>query len=205
MTGGFGDGVSTRIFTVPNALSAARLALVPVFLTLVIQGNDLVALGVLVISSLTDFLDGFIARRFGSVTRLGQLLDPAADRLFIFATLIGLAIRDIVPWWFVWIIVAREVFLLVLFVILALHKFGPLPVRHVGKIATFCLLYALPSLMLAQVFPAVAFLFIPLGWVFGGAGAIFYWWAGILYAKETVRVIRNRRARDPLASDTLER
>src|SRR5690606_24934199 len=94
-----GQTVSSRVLTIPNLLSMFRLVMVPVFLVLVIGGNDVLALIVLVVASATDFLDGVLARRLGQITRLGQLLDPAADRLFIFATLIGLAARDIVPWW----------------------------------------------------------------------------------------------------------
>lgn len=88
--------VSSRILTVPNVLSFIRLAMVPVFLVLILRGQDGLALLVLVISSLTDYLDGFIARTFRQISRLGQLLDPAADRLFIFAALIGLAVRGVI-------------------------------------------------------------------------------------------------------------
>ena len=89
----------------PNVLSFLRLAMVPVFLVLIVRGDDGLALLVLVISSVTDFLDGVIARGFNQITRLGQLLDPAADRLYIFAALIGLAWRELVPWWLVVIVV----------------------------------------------------------------------------------------------------
>jgi cardiolipin synthase len=83
--------VSDRVLTLPNVLSLLRLVLVPVFLVLLVQGEDAWALVVLSISSVTDWLDGFLARRWNQITRLGQLLDPAADRLYIFAALIGLA------------------------------------------------------------------------------------------------------------------
>jgi cardiolipin synthase len=139
------------------------------------------------------------------VTRLGQLLDPAADRLFIFATLIGLAVRGIVPWWFVAIVVGRDVFLLVLGVVLANFGYGPLPVHHLGKIATFCLFYALPILMIGQVFPAVAWLTGPLGWAFAMWGAFLYWWAGAIYLVESIRIIAISRRAEAAGSDTLER
>ncbi|MBN9633494.1 MAG: CDP-alcohol phosphatidyltransferase family protein, partial [Actinobacteria bacterium] len=138
------------MWTVPNALSFFRLALVPVFLWFVIVGEDALALGVLVVSSITDFLDGWLARKLDQVSRLGQLLDPAADRLYIFAALVGLAWREVIPWWLVAVIVARDVMLAVLGVILANHGFGPLPVHHLGKVATFCLFWALPLLMLGE-------------------------------------------------------
>jgi cardiolipin synthase len=175
---------------VPNVLSFLRLALVPVFLWLLIEGADAWALLVLAVSSLTDFLDGWIARRFNQITRLGQLLDPAADRLYIFAALIGLAWRDLVPWWIVAIVVGRDVFLLGLGVVLANFGFGPLPVHQLGKVATFCLFYALPMIMLGQAFPDLSWWSQPVGWAFGLWGAYLYWWAGIIYAVETVRVIR---------------
>jgi cardiolipin synthase len=197
--------VSSRVFTIPNVLSLIRLALVPVFLVLVLLGLDGLALVTLVVSSVTDYLDGVLARRLNQVTRLGQLLDPAADRLFIFATLIGLAVRGIVPWWFVAIVVGRDVFLLVLGVVLANFGYGPLPVHHLGKIATFCLFYALPILMIGQVFPAVAWLTGPLGWAFAMWGAFLYWWAGAIYLVESIRIIAISRRAEAAGSDTLER
>lgn len=190
MTGPAQNELSSRVLTVPNLLSFLRLALVPVFLWLIIDGADAWALLVLAVSSLTDFLDGWIARRFNQITRLGQLLDPAADRLYIFAALIGLAWRDLVPWWIVLVVVGRDVFLLGLGVVLANHGFGPLPVHQLGKVATFCLFYALPMIMLGQAFPELAWWSQPVGWAFGLWGAYLYWWAGIIYAVETVRVIR---------------
>jgi cardiolipin synthase len=195
--------VSSRIFTVPNILSFVRLALVPVFLVLIILGADVLALVVLVVSSATDFLDGVLARRLDQVSRLGQLLDPAADRLFIFATIIGLAVRGIVPWWLVAVIVGRDVLLLVLGIVLANFGYGPLPVHHLGKIATFCLFYAFPILMIGQAFPAAAFVSAPVGWAFALWGAFLYWWAGVIYIVETLRVVRIPRVAEPSESDTL--
>ncbi|MFP7833504.1 CDP-alcohol phosphatidyltransferase family protein [Marisediminicola sp. LYQ134] len=197
--------VSSRIVTVPNCLSAFRLALVPVFLVFIVRGDDALALLTLVVSSLTDYLDGIIARRFNQITRLGQLLDPAADRLFIFATLIGLATREIVPWWLVALILGRDVVLLGLGVVLASHGYGPLPVHNLGKVATFALFYALPILMVGQAFPAAAFVTDPLGWAFAIWGAFLYWWAGVIYIRETARVIRIPLAEGPPVSDTLGR
>ncbi|WP_255575485.1 MULTISPECIES: CDP-alcohol phosphatidyltransferase family protein [Cryobacterium] len=205
MTGAEGSGVSSKVITLPNLLSMLRLALVPVFLVLLVRGEDAWALLVLAVASLTDFLDGYLARRFRQITRLGQLLDPAADRLYIFAALVGLAWRDLVPWWIVLVIVGRDVFLLGLGVILANFGFGPLPVHQLGKVATFCLFYALPMIMLGEAFPAVSWWSLPVGWAFGIWGAFLYWWAGIIYAVETARVIRIPRAIRPIPSDTLER
>ena len=197
--------VSSRILTVPNVLSFIRLLLVPVFVVLLIDGQDVLALIVLVVSSVSDFLDGLIARHFNQVSRLGQLLDPAADRLYIFAALIGLAVRGILPWWLVGVIVARDVTLLVLGVVLANHGYGPLPVHHLGKVATFFLFYALPIVMLGQAVPDIAWITDPIGWAFAIWGAFLYWWAGAIYIRETVRLIRIPTVDDQVESDTLDR
>lgn len=196
--------VSTRIWTIPNVLTMLRLALVPAFLAFIVVGDYVAALIVLVVASLTDALDGHLARRLGQVTRLGQLLDPAADRLYIFAALVGLAANELVPWWIVLVIVARDVFLLVLGIVLANHGYGPLPVHQLGKVATFALFFGLPVIMLGLAFPAVEAVSEPIGWAITMWGAFLYWWAGIIYAIETARVIRIPRVADKSRSDTLE-
>jgi cardiolipin synthase len=184
---------SQRILTIPNVLSFIRLLLVPVFFVLIIAGYDAWALIVLIVSSLSDYFDGLIARRFNQVSRLGQLLDPAADRLFILAALVGLVIRGILPWWFAVIIVSRDVMLIVLGIILANHGYGPLPVHHLGKVGTLCLFYALPVLMLGHAFPNLQFVTDPVGWAFAIWGAFLYWWGGIVYAAQTGRLVRSSR------------
>lgn len=197
--------VSSRILTIPNLLSFVRLGLVPVFLVFIIVGADLAALIVLVGASITDYLDGKIARRFKLVSRLGQLLDPASDRLFILAALIGLVVRGVIPWWLLVVIFGRDVMLAVLGIILANHGYGPLPVHHLGKIATFALLFALPVLMIGLAFPVIDWITQPVGWAFALWGAFLYWWAGIVYLRETARVIRIPYVAEPSASDTLGR
>jgi cardiolipin synthase (CMP-forming) len=194
----------SRIWTIPNLLSMLRLALVPPFLLLIVVGDYVAALIVLVVASFTDLLDGYLARRLRQVTRLGQLLDPAADRLYIFAALVGLAANDLVPWWIVVVIVARDVFLLVLGVVLANHGYGPLPVHQLGKVATFALFFGVPVIMLGLAFPTVQPITEPVGWAITLWGAFLYWWAGVIYAIETARVIRIPRVADDRRSDTLE-
>ncbi|MCW4384253.1 CDP-alcohol phosphatidyltransferase family protein [Salinibacterium sp. SYSU T00001] len=194
-----------RVFTVPNILSMLRLLMVPLFLFFVASGDDVPALIVLAASSITDYLDGIIARRFNQMTRLGQILDPAADRLFIFAALLGLAMREVLPWWLVAVVVARDVMLLAVGVVLANHGYGPLPVHHMGKLATFCLLYAFPLLMLGQAVPSTAPIADPLGWAFGLWGAFIYWWAAAVYARQAFRLIANPTPVERGESDTLDR
>jgi len=196
--------VSDRIFTVPNVLSFIRLLLVPVFLVLIIAGQDGLALLVLVVSSVSDYLDGVIARRFRQISRLGQLLDPAADRAFIFAALIGLAIREVIPWWLFVVIVARDLMLVGLGLVLANHGFGPLPVHRLGKAGTLCLFYALPIIMIAQAFPDATAIATPIGWAFALWGVFLYWWGGVIYATQTVRLARIPRDERAEVSTTLE-
>jgi cardiolipin synthase (CMP-forming) len=197
--------MSSRILTVPNVLSFLRLLMVPVFFVFIVVGNDLGALILLVISTITDFVDGQIARRFNQITRLGQLLDPAADRLLILAALLGLAIAQVLPWWFVIAVISRDLMLIVLGVLLANHGYGPLPVHHLGKFATFCLFSSLPILMLGEAFPAVQVVTSPIGWAAALWGGFLYWWAGILYLLETVRVIRIPALEADTGSATLGR
>src|SRR5947209_8130914 len=140
------DGPATtpdRVVTVPNAISVARLAGVPVFLWLVLGPKaDWWAVGLLIAAGLSDWLDGKLARAWNQQSRLGQVLDPAADRLYIAATLIGLAVRGFIPWWLVALLVARELVLGAALLVLRRHGYGPLQVSLVGKTATLCLLYA---------------------------------------------------------------
>jgi cardiolipin synthase len=196
--------VSTRIVTIPNLLSLLRLGLIPVFLVLLVTGQYIWALVVLVFSSVTDFVDGYIARHFNQVSRVGQLLDPAADRLFIFSTLIGLAWTEFIPWWLAGVILARDLLLIVVGVILANYGYGPLPVHHLGKMGTFALLTAMPLLVLGAAFPQIDAVANPLGWAAALWGVFLYWWAGILYALEAGRLIRIPRDAPAAASDNLD-
>lgn len=197
--------VSSRIVTIPNILSVVRLLLIPVFFAFLVSGHYGWALLLIAASSITDFIDGYVARHFNQVTRLGQLLDPAADRLFILATLVGLALVGVLPWWFTAVIVARDVLLLGLGVVLANHRFGPLPVHHLGKMGTFAILFAMPVLLLAAAFPETAWLALPVGWAAGIWGVFLYWWAGVAYALQAAGMIRDVRGAPAGASDTVER
>jgi len=185
------DGeVVDRVFTIPNALSALRLVLVPVFFWLIVAELDGWAIAVLMVSGISDYLDGTLARRWGQVSRVGQLLDPAADRLYIVSTLLGLAFRDAVPWWVVGLLVGRDVLLSLTIPLLARYGYGPLPVHFLGKAATFNLLYAFPLLLLAHVGGGIGAVARPVGWAFAWWGIALYWWAGWLYVRQSVGLVR---------------
>ncbi|WP_235940835.1 CDP-alcohol phosphatidyltransferase family protein [Paramicrobacterium fandaimingii] len=198
------DEVSDRIVTIPNLLSFLRLGLVPVFLILLVEGNDVAALIVLAVSGLTDFLDGFLARRLNQVTRLGQILDPAADRLYIVAALLGLGWRDLIPFWLAVVIIARDIMLLVLGGVLAKHGIGALPVVKTGKAATAALFVGLPLLMLSAAVPTIGDAVLPIALGFSLLGAVLYWAAGIIYIIQTRRMIHDRSVPESGSSDTLD-
>lgn len=180
-----------RVLTVPNVLSALRLLGVPVFLWLLLgPRHDVAAVVVLALGGLTDWLDGFLARRWNQRSRLGQMMDPVADRLYILATVVGLALRDIIPWWLVALLVARDVILALLVPFLSTRGFSSLPVHFLGKAATFALLYALPLVLLGAGDSPGATAARAIGWASAIWGTGLYWWAGLLYVRQTADVLR---------------
>jgi cardiolipin synthase len=185
--------IARQLRTIPNLLSLLRLAMVPVFLWLVLSGQEGLALITLVVASGTDYLDGYLARKLNQTTRLGELLDPAADRLYILATLIGLAVTGNIPIWLPFVIIGRDVLLALTVPVLAKYGYGPLPVHYLGKAGTFALLYAFPLLLLAQVWQSAQFVILPLSWAFAIWGIGLYWWSGVLYVKQVISVVFDAR------------
>ena len=186
-----------RVLMVPNALSALRLLGVPVFLWLILGPEaDGAAVLLLMVSGFTDYLDGMIARRWHQISRLGQLLDPLADRLYILATLLGLGLRGIVPWWLVGLLVGRDLLLAATLPVLRRLGRGPLEVHYLGKAATFNLLYAFPLLLLGDSPGTLATVARVLGWAFAIWGTGLYWWAGLVYLGQVRDLVNaDRRGR----------
>jgi cardiolipin synthase len=180
--------------TIPNLISGLRLLAVPLFAILALGGHDLWALATLALAGASDWLDGRLARALNQYSRLGELLDPAADRLFILVTLIVLAIREVVPWWLVVVIIARDVLLTLVLAALVAARIGPLPVHFVGKAGTFALLYAFPLLLLAQWAGPVGLVADALGWGFAVWGIALYWLAGLLYLRQAASELAHRRS-----------
>lgn len=181
-----------RVLTVPNILSLIRLAGVPLFLWLLLERqSDVWAVVVLAIGGATDWLDGKLARSWHQRSRLGQVLDPLADRLYILATLVGFAIRAIVPWWLVVLLAARDVLMFTtIWPSLRRRGFTSLPVHFLGKAATFALLYAFPLVLLGAGDEFWHTMARVSGWAFVIWGAGLYWWSGLLYIGQGVDVIR---------------
>jgi cardiolipin synthase len=188
-----------RILTIPNVLSFVRLLGVPLFLWLILKTppSDGWAVAVLLIAGATDYFDGKIARATGQISRLGQLLDPLADRLYILATLIGLVVRDIVPLWFALLLIGRDVILALALIPLRRRGVVGLPVTFLGKAATFNLLYALPLLLLGAGYNHAESVWTQWqGWCFmaGWACAIWglglYLWTGVMYLSQTWALLK---------------
>ena len=196
--------VRQRVITIPNVISFTRLAGVPVFLWLVLgvrtQAGDWWALGLLAAAGLSDWLDGKIARAMHQQSRIGELLDPAADRLYIVCTVVALAIRAIIGWWLVAVLAARELMLGVVLLALRRRGYGPLRVSFVGKAATLSLLYAFPLLFLGSHQTSYAVIARVFGWAFALWGTALYWWAAALYATQARRLLAMDRDSDPAAA-----
>jgi cardiolipin synthase len=181
---------SNRVWTLPNLISAMRLAGVPLFLWLVLgPEEDAWALVVLMVAGITDFLDGWLARKLDQQTVVGQILDPVADRLYILAVVLGLALREIIPWWMAISLPLRDLLMWGLVPLLRTRGYSALPVHFLGKAATFNLLYAFPLLLLGDGEGVVATLAQVFGWAFALWGIGLYWWAGVLYAWQVRKLL----------------
>ncbi len=189
------EDLPDRIWTWPNALSALRLLGVPVFLYLLLGPEaDGWAVAILMVAGFTDWLDGKLARWLDQSSRLGALLDPAADRLYIVSTLVALALREIVPVWIVALLVGRELVLGLALLVLRRYGYPPLQVHYLGKAATLLLLYAFPGLLLADGEGWVATIAEPFAWALTIWGTALYVLAGMLYLIQAAGLVRAERA-----------
>lgn len=180
------------VLTVPNVLSFIRLLGIPTFCMLILIGQDIAAVCLLALFGCTDWVDGYVARRLRQRTALGAKLDPIADRFYILATVAVLLIRGIVPVWFVAVLFARDLMLLLLLPILRRHGIASLPVNFTGKAATLLLLLAMPLILLGAP-EALGWAWAHwLGWGFGAVGAACYWAAGLLYVRAAFSLGRER-------------
>ena len=193
---------SQRVWTIPNLISLTRLLGVPVFLWLVLGPEaDGWALGLLMLSGVTDFLDGYLARRLDQRSALGEILDPVADRLYILAVVVGLGMREIIPWWVAMVLPLRDLLLWILVPFLRTRGYSALPVHFLGKAATFNLLYAFPLLLLGDGEGVIATLADVFGWAFAIWGIGLYWWAGVLYAWQVYKLLTDDEHRTADADD----
>jgi cardiolipin synthase len=184
-------GSEDRILTLPNALSALRLLGVPAFLWLLLGPHqDGWALVILGASGFTDWADGVLARKLNQTSRVGALLDPLADRLYILATLVGLVLRHVIPLWLAVVIIGRDVILTGSLGLLRRAGYAPPAVHYVGKAATFCLLYAFPLLLIGTYHGTVPDIARPTAWAFTIWGTSLYLYAGAVYLLQAQRLLR---------------
>lgn len=197
-----------RLFTVPNALSAIRLALIPVFVyLLLVKHADALAVAILMFAGASDWADGKIARLMDQSSRLGEYLDPAVDRLYMLTTPIAFGLRGIVPWWIIAVLLARDVLLAAEMPLLRTRGITVLPVIYVGKAATFALMSAFPLVLLGQGHASWNRVVLAFGWAFLIWGLYMYLWSFVVYAVQVVLVLRGmpptkaREKRSPLRAD----
>ena len=178
------------VLTVPNLLSFSRLLGVPLFLWLLLGPHaDGWALAILMVSGITDWADGVLARKLNQMSRLGALLDPVADRLYILATLIGLVLRHVIPLWLAVLLIGRDLVLACTLPALRRRGLTGLPVHYLGKAATFNLLYAFPLLLIGAQPGTLGAIAKPIAWAFTIWGTGLYLWAGGLYLVQFRRVV----------------
>ena len=182
------------IFTIPNMISVLRIISIPLIAMLVSRHEMITALIVLAISSVSDSLDGIIARSFNQVSKIGQILDPIADRLLIFCSILALGVAGIIPWWMLIIVGLRDVLMAVLILVLAQHDYGPLPVHFVGKAGTAMLMMSIVALIVADIWQTPAMELLHLAALSAGIwGVALYWLAGIIYYRQGFELLRRDR------------
>jgi cardiolipin synthase (CMP-forming) len=180
--------------TVPNLISALRIISIP-FISLLIAKHQMIpALLVLAASAASDGLDGIIARRFNQVSKIGQILDPIADRLLIFCSILALGLAGIIPMWMLVVVALRDMLLLVLIVILAQYDYGPLPVHFIGKAGTALMMISITALIFADLWHNAFADMLHLAALAAGIwGIALYWLAGYIYVRQGIKLIRNSR------------
>ena len=184
------ERVSDRILTVPNLLSFARLAVLPIVFLDLVEGRHLRALVLLIVFTATDWFDGYLARRFDQITRLGKFLDPFSDRVLFVVVGVGFALGGLLPWWAVLVLLARDAALLVVVAIGVSRGRSRPEVTRLGKTATFVLMFALPGFLIASVVgqgPADPQpLWQAASWALYAVGAVLYWLTATDYARRLV-------------------
>jgi cardiolipin synthase len=183
------------IFTIPNIISMIRIAMVPVFYWLLVgQDNGAAAGWLLGVIGATDWVDGYIARRFNQVSELGKFLDPAADRLAVAAAVIGGWISGFLPWGICLAIIIREAVIILGAIVLGLTRKAKLEVRYLGKVATLGLYFSISWFLVGR--GSDTGWLEALGWIGSIPSLVLYYVVAGQYIGDMVRVLRG----DPAVS-----
>ncbi|MHB1583584.1 MAG: CDP-alcohol phosphatidyltransferase family protein [Acidimicrobiales bacterium] len=184
-----------RILTVPNGVTAVRLLCIPVFVWLLFGAQRQTAAAVLLgVLGATDWVDGFVARRFGQVSTLGKVLDPVADRVLVATAVIAVIVHGAVPLWFGLLTVVREALISVVTVVLAGLGARRIDVSWFGKAGTFGLMFAYPAFLLSDGSASWQVPFHDFAWVAGGLGLALAWVAAVTYLAPARRALTEGRA-----------
>jgi cardiolipin synthase len=185
------ESTPERVLTVPNMLSVVRLVLVPVFLYLLLAVHaDAWATGILMFTGASDWADGKIARMMNQSSRLGELLDPLVDRIYMVTIPIAFGLRHFVPWWIIAVLIGRDLLLAATLPALRSRGLSSLPVTYIGKAATFGLMSGFPLILLGQFGALWSRVVLAIGWGFLIWGLVTYLWSFVLYLVQFVLVLR---------------
>ncbi len=184
------------VFTVPNVLTVVRFLGVPLFIWLVLSEHEY-GYGALVLAVMasTDWVDGYIARRFNQMSNLGRVMDPIADRLSLIAVAVTLVIAGVVEWWYLVALLVPDAVLLALS-LFYFHGHPDLPVSRIGKIRTGLLLVGTPLLVLSKLPVPAADVYATVAWIFLGLGLVGHWIAAYNYVGAIIAKGRQLRAHD---------
>ncbi len=185
------------IFTIPNFISLLRLISIPLIAYMIYTDRKWAALIILALSVLSDWLDGFLARRMHQISKIGQLLDPLADRLLIFCSVLVFGMAGLLPWWLLIAIGLRDLVMLIEVLVIAQFGYGPLPVHFAGKTGTALLMIAIPALIVAVLGQGYIFTSLHLAAVACSIwGVVLYWVAGLIYLKQGYDILHIQRVRE---------
>jgi cardiolipin synthase (CMP-forming) len=188
------DGLD-RIFTVPNVITLVRLLCIPLFVWLLFGAHRQTAAAILLaLLGATDWVDGFVARRYGQVSTFGKVLDPTADRILVGTAVISILIYGAVPLWFGIATIAREVLVSAMVLLLAAMGAARIDVLWVGKAGTFGLMFAYPTFLLGDGTASWQEPIRVIAWVTGLVGLALAWWAAGSYIAPARRALREGRA-----------
>ena len=183
-----------RVLTVPNAISVGRLACVPLFLWLLFGAEERLAAAILLaVLGATDWVDGWIARRFDQVSTVGKILDPTADRIMLLTAIVSIAVDGSVPWWFAAAALGRELAISLVALLLGALGARRIDVTWWGKTGTFLLMFSFPLFLSSHADWGLADPARVLAWACGIPGVLIAYYAAAGYVPQALTALREGR------------